>query len=1109
MLALHASKVVLVSTQDVIRRAGLTPEQQAAVSVREKDVLVTAGAGSGKTRTLVTRYLWLLARGVRVRRLLAITFTEKAAREMRNRVRLAIDDLAQSSLEESERDLWLEHSARIDAARIGTIHSFCAELLRSHPAEARVDPKFEVIEEGMAGVFKAQAIEDAINWGSGDEGVAQVFNLLSPRQLSRVLSLLLERRLDVGLGETELDGPDAREALARVALDGFLGREEVVEAIGTLRALRARGELSEDAGEKLGTQIDALLEGWQAVERAMESGFLTEAAADLFKLRREEMALNVGKRDSRAKSSLAEIRAWYTALANPWLGGDSSSDLPPDPDWERNYTRQLSGITDLFRQALNGYLVRLQTRSYLDFDDLESGALELLRLPQIRGRWEQEVSHVLVDEFQDTNARQREIVRALTQSGRGRLFIVGDARQSIYRFRGADVEVFRQAARELDRSGGRHIELALTFRAHEDLLRGIDDLVGPVMGHEADPEELFRVPYSQLRALRDAPRAGCMLPYVEFVLGLGERSPQARKVSAAALAARLLSLKDEGQIQQWDDVVLLFRASTGFADYEEAFERAKIPFVTVAGRGFYDRPEIRDVLNILKAVAEPWNDLALAGLLRSPAIGLRDGALYSLRWVDGRPAALRARLDPPPEYLAAEDQAACLRADEFLSHFEPLADRLPVSELLKRIVDWLDYKAVLAVSQARLWRNLDKLISDAHASEAIQVQAFLDYLLNLREVGAREGEAPVEAEGAVRLMTIHKAKGLEFPFVVLADASRRAPGRGEVAYTSPGLGIVARPDRDDRSPLAYEISKWLDQIKSEAEEDRLLYVAATRAREKWLISGHVTGTPDRPRVDGWTAKLLGAAGVEVQDAMQAPAQGMAMDLPAGTEVGLRAVSEVDLGEAEVSEIVPWPQTRARPLFRELKPAAIEELDEEEARPPRRDWRATGKRRWAPAAAVGGIVHESIRRWSFPGSHGFEQMLDAISFEEGLVDRRQREAAMEIASELLNRFRRHPLWSQIEMAEKRYHEIPYTRPGVHLQAETGRIDLLYLEREVWQVIDFKTDELPDASALKRATAQYRPQLQRYLRAVEALLNSKSRARICFLDYQDEVYLQVIE
>lgn len=1093
----------------VIEHFGLRGGQEEAAAVRGRDVLVTAGAGSGKTRTLVARYVSLLEERHAPRDLLAITFTEKAAREMRNRIRRAVGDLARQEQDPDWRSFWRELEGQMDAARIGTIHSFCAELLRAHPAEAAVDPQFEVVEEGTTAMLRQQAVESALAWASETPAVAGLFAAFSPRALGRLLSFLLERRLDV---ETVTgdggEGRGAPEALV-TALRDFMDDPGASDLVAELGRMQAGGELAADAGEALAEQLAALLACWEAAEAALAADRPVEAATRLFEMRREHMRLNRGRRDSQAREMLRALRERCDEQVVPWLGGARSGDPPPDPAAEDRIARDGERLSALFRQAVRTYRETLAERRALDFDDLESQALRLLQMESIRRKWQERLAAVLVDEFQDTNARQRDIVEALTGEESGRLLVVGDARQSIYRFRGADVTVFRRMGADIQSRRGAHIELDLTYRAHAGLLDALDRLLPAIMGTDEEDERLYQVPYTSMSARRRDPRPGVTDPFVELVFGIGENAADARPHAARALVARLIALQEAGELEAWDDVALLFRASSGFSAYEDALEDAGVPFVTVAGGGFYDRPEIRDVLNTLRALSDPWDDLALAGLLRSPVIGVSDGGLYRLRGERNGDGWLWAALQGDLAALDEPDRERAERARRTVAALNPLVDRLPVAELLKRVIDRLDYRAVLVSAHPRYWRNVDKLLADAHTSQLVRVRAFLDYLRSVRDVGAREGEAPVEAEGAVRLMTVHKAKGLEFPFVVIADAARQIRAGSDPAYLLPETGLAFRPDRVEATPLVYGLARWLDRQQSDAEENRLLYVAATRAAEKLIVSGHCTGEPGAWRTRGWIAALAEAADLDLESLVESAGTWRELALADGATVGaLAAPKQGEVDRAGDRDPDPaWPESTAIPLYRpvEVEAGFAEDL---EVADPARDWRATGGRVHPPGVVIGQMVHRALERWLFPGEAGCEALLEAVALDGGLVDPGQRARAMDRAREQLARFRAHRLYAEIESAEARYHEVPYVAPVREEWADAGAVDLLYRAEGRWTVLDFKADALRDPEGLDEAVSEYEPQMTRYARACRELLDAPVDCALVFLDYMGEVRLEPV-
>ena len=1087
----------------VLDRLGLSDDQKTIVKQVEHDLLVSAGAGTGKTRTLVARYLWLLDLGYSPRQVLAITFTEKAAREMRNRLRQAIGTQALEASSEESREKWIELEAVMDAARIGTIHSFCAEVLRSHPAEAAIDPQFTVVDEGIGATIKAQVVNDTLSWASAETQLAPLFATIKPISLQAILTHLMNHRLEAShLLEEDTFEVRHRNVL-REALEAFVQHPQVLIAFERLRTMRAENALLDDAGDRLEAQIEALLDGWQALEAALAGGKLIEAAKALHSLRREHMNKGIGKKASEAKQQIHTLREHCTDLIEPWLGGDKAGDLMLDEEVEALSLEILPLLGILFRQAISSYRAALDRRQALDFDDLESGALALLEDHRVRSLRKEKISAVLVDEFQDTNARQRAIVEALCGGEPGKLFVVGDARQSIYRFRGADVRVFRRVQQDIiDRSGKTAI-LNTTFRSPPGLLRCLDDLLPPIMGSEDTESRPYEIPYARLEHHRIKPRDGVEAPLVEFVLGSGSRADEARTSAAQALAERLKQLRDMGQIHSWDEVALLFRAASGFEKYEDALQAAGIPYLTVAGKGFYDRPEIRDVLNILNALANPYDDLAMAGLLRSPAFGLKDSTLFRLRWGPEGSRSLLEALSQELDTIDEEERALIDRAREIINELLPLVDRLPISELLKLVVDKLDYRAVLATGHSRLWRNLDKLMVDAHDSGAVQVRAFLEYLRTLRDVGVREGEAPATPEGAIRLMTIHKAKGLEFDFVVIADASWRPRPFHAPVYLLEETGPALKLDRFDVPPLIFRLAKAIDTRQSQAEGSRLLYVAATRTKEKLLVSGHLSATRGGWSTAGWMKSLLEAMQIDPKRLSDEPSP-REVALPSGEPVRIWVALENLLPKAwEMEDALEWPTSKLTPLFDPLAAAEEDDTDPEMDEKPPHDWRATGDRLHAPAVAVGNMVHAAIQAWLFPDDSRLEALLNTAALEEGLVDPGQRKRAITQANKLLRRLLNHPLHSEIETAAQRNHEVPYTLELADGRFGSGIIDLLYHSQDSWKIIDFKTDDLNSQEDIEQKVDEYRPQVTRYVEAVNRLLRVQAKASICFLDAMGKV------
>ena len=1130
-----------MAADSILTQFKFTPDQKIAATRRSRAIAVTAGAGSGKTRVLVGRYLHLLEQGYALRSLVAITFTDKAAREMRTRIRAEI----QHRLSEAPSEVWQRAFTELDAARIGTIHSLCAEVLRAHPAEAGLDPNFAVLEEGQSAAWQTQAIETALAWAATRSDTAPLSGLFTTSGLRDILGMLSDKRLDVAAAWS-----------TSAQIDQVLIRWLDERLNGTWRdAMRILNELrSRNADDKLEIARRAVLDRWQAVLAARATTDWTTLFNGLSQLRKatstQGQKANWDAADlEAAREAMRTLRDHYDTELKPLLGDEGSLNVALD----QQLADALPALRQLHDRVLQEYQQLKDEQHALDFDDLEGRAAVLLTTqPAVRDRWQHEVRAVLVDEFQDTNARQRDIVYALSHFTRtgslrgaqlatkqspaveneiaspkalamtpplaGELFIVGDAKQSIYKFRGADVSVFRQVQADMQAADGLTVDLDLTFRAHQALVQNLNDLLRPVLGEAADLTQPYEVPFAELRAQRKKPKKQVVCaPFVEFHLGVGENAASGRVAAAVALAQRLHTLHRE-EVFAWSDMALLFRASSGFAVYEDALERAGIPFVTIAGRGFYDRPEIRDVLNALVALHDPTDDLALAGLLRSPAIGLSDADLYRLRFAGGsdepRPlwetlsviaSAEREAISTGHTETASLNSA---RSDAYrlIAELHDLSGRVSVAEVLKRFLDATHYRTLLsAVPQGhRLRRNVDKLLADAHASRLISLGEFLEYVQTLADSGAREGEAPVAAEGAVQLMTVHKAKGLEFPVVVIADAAHEARQHAGKVLLDDQLGLqIDLSDADQAHPIGFRLAQINEQAKDDAEDKRLLYVAATRAKEKLIVSGHVkVSAKGTLLLNGWLKRLGQVVGLDTAAIDQTTIAPHSVELNQPIGCVLYPPAEVEPIEAAADAArESASMTQPPALVASLPVKQQSEIKNQQSKV----WRVVPQvpRPVGPAWVIGQLTHAALRRWRFPDRSDFDAFLLPFALEAGLTDHAEIQATINEVRRMLRRFQAHPLYAEIEKAD-RLHEVPYALPN-----DNGVIDLLYRRSgEVWTIVDFKTDEVRSIEEM-RATIereQYAEQVQRYAAALAVQIGQRPRGRLVFLRVKNEVQVQ---
>jgi ATP-dependent exoDNAse (exonuclease V) beta subunit len=443
---------------------------------------------------------------------------------------------------------------------------------------------------------------------------------------------------------------------------------------------------------------------------------------------------------------------------------------------------------------------------------------------------------------------------------------------------------------------------------------------------------------------------------------------------------------------------------------------------------------------------------------------------------------------------------AHIRALTVIEELRALAGRAPVSAVLKRLLDVTGYRAILASvpNGARMVRNVEKLLADAHRSRLTSLPSFLAYVRTLRDVGLREGEAPADAQtsGAVQLMTVHKAKGLEFPLTVLADAAYEPRTRSAKVQVSAG-GLLLDLKDGDFHPAAWQIAARLEDEREEAEDRRLLYVAATRAKEKLLVSGHVKAKKDGSlSIPGWLGKL-GLEQVKVFGEMSTPQRTLFNELGLAVTLYLALPTAPD---------VPQPETVVRPAASQQSDllealTALVPVSDDKAResdPPQRVWRIVPdtQQPHAPAWVVGKLVHEALHRWCFPGD-GFDAFLQPFAIESGLTDPAEIQAAIQETRRLLDHFRAHPLFAELDAAE-RHHEVPY-----FTGAGRGIIDLLYRAGNDWVIIDFKTDRTNSEEHARAIIDQnnYDRQLARYVQALQAQLGVTPRARLVFLNLKN--------
>jgi ATP-dependent helicase/nuclease subunit A len=1097
-----------------------TPEQAAAIAVRGRDVLLEAGAGTGKTGVMVDRYCRLVCdSGLSPDSILAFTFTNKAAAELRQRIRAELTRRAERGSERAAAAL-----AGLGGAWVTTIHGFCNRVLAAHPVAAGVDPNFRVLDAPEAARAAREAFDDAVVefLADGDPAREETVAAYDLEGLRAMIAGIHDELRSRGVADPKLPEPprpDPEAALRRLA-------EAAGECLAELKDGDAKRELPERALARLGEpgpppRLDEL--------RALATTSKAKAMA--------------GYKEA--------VEAAVARVAEASEGGVVYAHL--------------AELLELFSTRFEAAKER---RAGIDFEDLQILAARLLERAEIGEHYRGRFRQILVDEFQDTNRLQLRLIEAL-RGPRAELIVVGDELQSIYGFRHADLDVFRRRREEIDRRADAELmRLSGNFRSRPEVIGAVNLFGEALLGAAYDPLRVGTPPPEEPPAGEGAAvellltaRDGWDADEIELEPAIDGGTPFNCLAEARFVAERLRELADQGVPR--GEMVVLLRAFTHLDAYEDSLERAGLRPYVVGGRGYWSQQQVADVCALLAVIANPLDDHALFGALASPACGAAPDTLWLLR----RAAGKRRHVWPAVEHAAGAGEGDLAEPERLegipaperellgrfvatISSLRERAPRLSLPALVEAVVTETGYDlAVLTrpAGEARFAnvRKMGRLASEFESREGRDLRGFLDFLAARAESDA-EAQAATAAEGhdGVRIMTVHNAKGLEFGVVAVPDLARRLLNGGRSPLLTigqeeqPRVGMrllrLGSPKIDlfDYGALCEE-----SQEREAEEELRLFHVAATRAKERLVLSGVVNPkegreTKGKPVVE----RLVDALGVPrdadaaVPVAPPAPRPGLEAEFPPSelrVRVNLpsperaaelrtlrrRAAAERALGEGPPPLVERRPPiVPSRPLSytaiaayqecpyrfymeRVLGLARSESQRENEGEPSAREERT------ARGAAVHALLEWSqANGWVVPPA----ELAERHALANGL------EAS--IGKEMLDPVRRwvdSPLRERIATEASRVRaEVPLLL-GIGETVLRGSIDLL-VEREGAPplVVDYKTDRLAGAGPAERAS-HYEVQRSIYALAVaEALGVPEVEVAYIFLERPDEPATSVL-
>ncbi|MBD3348114.1 MAG: AAA family ATPase [Candidatus Eisenbacteria bacterium] len=1084
--------------------------------------LVEAGAGTGKTSVLVDRLLSIVRSGTPASRIVAITFTEKAAGELRVRFRAGLERSA-GDADDSERPL-LERALReIDRSTIGTIHSFCAGILRERPVEAGVDPGFAVADDLRRTVLLESSWDRWIRSelaGGLPRGAAEARSMKTELSALRELAFRLADERDVM--PLVPDRVDDASVLAFV--------ERLPSEAETLLAIADRA--CSDPDDLAFREIRAFAEEALALPLVPEESRVPHALTGV----RVGPASNRGKKGNWEGDSLQEVRDRARSLRERQceaLDRTSHNATVAAFGWLRGF--------------LEEYEREKTASGYVDFHDLLSRARDLVKSNlSARSYLKAAYDHILVDEFQDTDPLQCEIVFFLSE-GRdsaagewsdvglepGKLFLVGDPKQSIYRFRRADIEMYEEA-KEIIRCQGRLLRLSENFRTRPAVIECVnssfeDTMVAPEGDRKYQPD------YEPLVAHRPEDDAGPGFVLLRPPGGEIDEKAHAddvRRAEATAVAAWIRALLDEGRPIIFDresgtwrpprlgDLAILFHRTRGLEHYEDALGAYGLDYRIAGGKRFYARREVKELSAVLSAIDDPNDLVSVLAALRTPFFGVSDEDLVVH---SHRTGGLRY-LAPPGEGVPSVERAFGIMRD---LHF--LRNSRSVSELLMTLFDRTSALELylLKPSGEQRHANLIKVVELASALEKQEPMSFAGFVRWLGDVSRltpEEAESPMAEEGDqfVRALTIHKSKGLEFPITILADLGRhRYRGDGLIVDREEARVEYSRGSGGGRlRTLGYEEESALEKERALAETIRLLYVGATRARDlvvvPWFPDGGKSTSGLLPHLESLAARAS-AEGDPVARWYDTARLDLSVRETKPVRLDLDQALSAEPGETRAARaLAEWSERMERFAPEHDRPPAIvtpsrlghagrgapvgprgerplpdSGLGHVGSGPPAEPSGSTKSRHVEHGSfpdderenlyrvggtALGLLVHSVMEQAALGESRGLEDVVRAVARSEGAT------AELEaLAARMAVRAMGSPVVRRAVASGRFAREAPFCARLDGFTIE-GKMDLLFVEEAGLTIVDYKTDQKP-AGGFEALAETYGEQALAYCVAAE--------------------------
>ena len=1045
--------------------------QREAIERIDCNVAVNAGAGTGKTKVLTERFIHILEFGAleedkEVESIVAITFTKKATQEMVERIRKEL----RMNFHRGEK--WTRFYRDMEKSNISTIHSFCGKILRENPIESKIDPLFQVMDDVLSSNLLNESIQEAIESSLKDENL---FKFILKLKENRTENLIKDIKEVYNLVRT-------------VGLSFIQVKEMTIDFLDNLKI--------DDKDIKIVKDTIIYLQGK-----------LTKAS-NLVKLKEDPIWISFMDDSLEEGEFFPTLDYIKSKIGKPTKERETIEILKEATDRlllckEKDYSWMYLSILALLILVDEIYTKKKRLEGGLDYDDLQIKVLNLLDNEKIREKYQEKYRYIMIDEFQDTNELQKKIFYKLSSKksplDMNNLFVVGDPKQSIYAFRGSDIGVFYDVLKDIeDTTGKEAITLSRNYRSVDTVLNFVNKVFGQLMEGSYDRLTPFKKSNNSIdvEILEDNELEG--------------NSEESIIFEADLIARRIRQLVDQ-EIYKYKDFALLFRATTRNYYYEEALKNYNIPYYNSSSRQFFKRQEILDIINALKIISNPYDIVSSIGFLRGPMACVSDNTIFMLlKNMKSNPyKTIKDYLENPTYSLPQEEVDKLKSSYDLLDYMYGIKDIISIDVILDRLLDKTNFiEGHLLMNKgkqalANIYKFQDMVLRFGENSTKT-LEDFIDYI-DLQK-GEAESEGVIESENSdvVKLLTIHKSKGLQFPVVIIPEMSKdiRSFYPRFLFCKENGIGIRVDDIRGKYDLIKNELDK-----KDIEERKRLLYVAMTRAKDVLILAnqGKDKGfkamikdllDPDQINVINKveintrtlaSVKLIDLDSIkEIEDESALPL--MSLKSPPQRKFERYSISQF-LSYKSCPRAFYYDYYKKVQFSLDLEPGEIIELKDDEI------FEEDHKNNSLSPLEKGNIIHKFCEH--------YRKDMDSDILLEDI----SRSLAIELNDDVMKELKPY-VDNFIEYENGGDYLDVYREKSFHLKLGnsylTGIIDRINVKEDRVEIVDFKTNKLRNKEDLIH---HYEPQLGLYSYAVEKILKKEVSMSLVFLETGESVTLKI--